>query len=118
MNVSLSDVLVFFLAGGALGFKLGHALAQRRERGNKVTPASGAERGFREFLRRKGELLIILPLLTIVWLLVEGPSPEGFRSFGEFCFSWVAAYSLGLPFWYLLERRRIERGRRETRREP
>jgi hypothetical protein len=109
MNASLSDVLVSFLAGGALGFRLGHVLSQRTKRRGETTQVSGAERGFLQFLRRKGELLILLPAFAIFWLLVEGPSAEGFRSFGEFCFAWIAAYSLGLPLWYLVERRRLKR---------
>jgi hypothetical protein len=118
MNVSYSDVLVLFLAGGVLGFSLGDLLAKRRKHRGQATPASGAERGFLQFLRRKGELLILLPVLAIFWLLVEGPSPDGFRSFGEWCFAWIAVYSFGLPLWYLLERQRLKRGRREVDREP
>jgi hypothetical protein len=110
ISVSYWDVLLFFLAGGLLGFRVGDLLSKRRIRRGAPPPPSGAEHGFLQFLRRKGELLILLPALAIVWLVVEGPTPEGFRSFGEFCFAWIAVYSLGLPLWYLLERRRLKRG--------
>ncbi len=110
ISVSYSEVLVLFLAGGVLGLRLGDLLARRRKPSGEATPVSGAERGFLQFLRRKGELLILLPTLAVFWFLVEGPSPEGFRSFGEWCFAWITVYSVGLPLWYLLERRRIKRG--------